>query len=162
MARYRSSTAATARYASVAFVATLWLGLLIGVSFLATPVKFQAPSLTLATALEVGQATFALFTRMEWGLVVLLALAVAWGGRTGAQFGLWICVGVLALVLAAQSLWLLPILDARIAFIIAGETPPPSEHHWLYVALETGKLLILAFMSWRSFRRLGRMQRSIR
>ncbi|WP_415289162.1 hypothetical protein RSD66_04440 [Brevundimonas sp. S1H14] len=91
MARYRSSTAATARYASVAFVATLWLGLLIGVSFLATPVKFQAPSLTLATALEVGQATFALFTRVEWGLVVLLALAVAWGGRTGAQFGLWIC-----------------------------------------------------------------------
>jgi len=152
MARYRSSTDATARYASVAFVATLWLGLLIGVSFLATPVKFQAPSLTLATALEVGQATFALFTRVELGLVVLLALAVAWVGRTSAQFGLWICVGVLALVLAAQSLWLLPILDARIAFITAGETPPPSEHHWLYVALETGKLLILVglgSMQWR-------------
>lgn len=162
MARYRSSTDATARYASVAFVATLWLGLLIGVSFLATPVKFQAPSLTLATALEVGQATFALFTRVEWGLVVLLAVAVAWVGRTNVPLGLWICVGVLALVLAAQSLWLLPILDARIVFITAGETPPPSEHHWLYVALETGKLLILAFMSWRSFRRLGRMQRSIR
>lgn len=90
MARYRSSTDATARYAGVAFVATLWLGLLIGVSFLATPVKFQAPSLTLATALEVGQATFALFTRVEWGLVVLLALAVAWVGRTSAQLGLWI------------------------------------------------------------------------
>lgn len=162
MARYRSSTDATARYASVAFVATLWLGLLIGVSFLATPVKFQAPSLTLATALEVGQATFALFTRMEWGLIVLLALAVARLGRTSAQLGLWICAGVLAFVLAAQSLWLLPTLDARVAFIIAGETPPPSEHHWLYVALETSKLLTLAFMSWRSFGRLGRMQRSIR
>jgi hypothetical protein len=62
-------------------------------------------------------------------------------------------VGVLALVLAAQSLWLLPILDARIAFITAGETPPPSEHHWLYVALETGKLLILVGlgpMQWRA------------
>nr|WP_312448225.1 DUF4149 domain-containing protein [Brevundimonas naejangsanensis] len=162
MARYRSSTDTTARFAGVAFVATLWLGLLIGVSFLATPVKFQAPSLTLATALEVGQATFALFTRVEWGLIVLLALAVVRVGRTSAQLGLWICVGLLALVLAAQSLWLLPILDARVAFIIAGETPPPSEHHWLYVALESSKLLTLAFMSWRSFGRLGRMQRSIR
>ena len=155
MARYSSSTEATARFGGVAFVATLWLGLLIGVSFLATPVKFQASSLTLATALEVGQATFTLFTRVEWGLVVLLALAVAWAGRANAGRGLWIGVGLLALVLAAQSLWLLPVLDIRVARIIAAETPPPSPHHWFYVMLETGKLLTLALISWRSFRKRG-------
>lgn len=161
MTRYRSSTDATARFAGVAFVATLWLGLLIGVSFLATPVKFLAPSLTLATALEVGQATFALFTRVEWGLVILLALAVAWVGRVNVKRSLWIGVGLLTLVLAAQSLWLLPILDARVALIIAAETPPPSEHHRVYVMLESAKLLTLAFISWRSFSKLGAMQRSI-
>lgn len=35
-------------------LAVLWAGLLLGVSFLATPVKFLAPSLSLPVALDVG------------------------------------------------------------------------------------------------------------
>src|SRR5690606_35153067 len=48
--------------AALAFVTLLWLGLLLGVSFLATPVKFAAPTLTLAVALDVGRVTFGLFS----------------------------------------------------------------------------------------------------
>lgn len=162
MARYRPSTEATARLVGVAFVATLWLGLLIGVSFLATPVKFLAPSLTLATALEVGRATFALLVHVEWGLAVLLALAAAWAGRWGAWRGLWACIVVAWLILAAESLWLLPILDERAGRIIAAEAPGPSWHHRLYVALEAAKVLILLFVSCRSFLSLRQILRPIR
>ena len=40
---------------AVLVAATLWAGLLMGVSFVATPVKFLAPSLSLAVALDVDQ-----------------------------------------------------------------------------------------------------------
>jgi hypothetical protein len=43
--------------------AILWLGLLLGVSFLATPAKFLAPSLALPVALDVGRHTFAVFNK---------------------------------------------------------------------------------------------------
>lgn len=162
MARYRSSTDATARLIAVAFVATLWLGLLIGVSFLATPVKFLAPSLTLPTALEVGRATFALLVRVEWGLTALLFLAVAWAGRAGGQRGLWLCFILIGLTLAAESLWLLPILDERVSRIVAGEAPDPSWHHRLYVALEAAKVVILLVMAGRSFLMLSQGLRSFR
>ncbi len=51
---------------SVFALALLWIGLLIGVSFLATPAKFLAASLTLPVALDVGRHTFAIFNRVEW------------------------------------------------------------------------------------------------
>ena len=53
-------------------VSILWIGLLLGVSFLATPVKFQAPSLTLPVALDVGRQTFAVFNGVELGLSAVL------------------------------------------------------------------------------------------
>jgi len=39
-------------------LAWVWMGIVIGVSFLATPVKFTADSLTRPVALDVGRATF--------------------------------------------------------------------------------------------------------
>jgi hypothetical protein len=63
-------------------VALVWIGLLIGVSLLATPVKFRAPSLDLPVALDVGRHTFAAFNLVEIFALVLLALAVILGNRT--------------------------------------------------------------------------------
>lgn len=60
----------------VLIAATLWLGLLLGVSFLATPAKFLAPSLTLPVALDVGRHTFFIFNKVEWLLSIVLLLLV--------------------------------------------------------------------------------------
>lgn len=121
-------------------VAILWLGLLIGVSFLATPVKFQAPSLDLPAALDVGRVTFALSTRVEWGLWLLLAVAAAFSRTRLAEWGVLIVLGI---ALAAQSFWLLPILDERVGRIIAGAQVESAPHHLIYVAVEGGKVLLL-------------------
>lgn len=48
----------------------IWAGLIVGVSFIATPVKFQAPNLTMPVALEVGKATFHLFNVIEWSVII--------------------------------------------------------------------------------------------
>jgi hypothetical protein len=52
----------------------VWSGLLIGVSFVATPAKFLAPSLQLPQALDVGRWTFHVLTLMEWTLVIMTGL----------------------------------------------------------------------------------------
>lgn len=126
-------------------LAWLWLGLLIGVSFLATPVKFVVMDLTLPVALQVGAATFALFTKVEWALA---ALAVALGatGRSQRRARLALALA-LAAVVAVQAAWLLPALDARVAEIVAGALPPPSRHHAIYAGFETFKACLLVALA---------------
>lgn len=119
----------------------LWAGLVLGVSFLATPVKFRAASLSLPVALEVGSHTFHLLTRVEVGLGLVLA-AVAWlpAGSRSWSYVLW-CLP-LALVLV-QIVAVLPPLDARLRLIVDGGTPDPSHLHLVYVGLESAKVCLL-------------------
>lgn len=138
--------------AALAFVSIFWLGLLFGVSFLATPVKFQAPSLDLPTALEVGHVTFALLAKVEWLMVILLAGSLALGSLTRPR--LLVATAVLATV-ALQSLWLLPILDARIDAIVAGNMPEPTYHHILYAITEAAKAVLLLMLGVLALAGLG-------
>ena len=50
----------------------------------------------------------------------------------------------LELSLALQTVWLLPILDARAELIIQGQLPAPSSLHTIYVVLEVLKVIALA------------------
>ena len=136
---------------AAAIIALIWFGMLIGVSFLATPVKFVVQDLSLATALQVGQATFGLFTKIEWGLAAALVATSAFGWRT-RPLVLGLAVALTASVIV-QALWLLPALDARVAAIVAGEAPPPSSHHTLYAGLEAVKAVMLAVLAFLALRR---------
>ena len=130
---------ATLRCALAALI-MLWAGVLIGISFLAAPAKFNAPSLSLPVAMEVGRQEFAVLNRVEIGLAVL-TVALAALVRPGRVVALGLALA--ALVIAVQSLWLLPVLDARALAIIQGETPQPAPWHMLYIVLEVSKLLAL-------------------
>lgn len=147
------SGTASWRTAPFAFVSILWLGCLIGVSFLATPVKFQAPSLDLPTALDVGRVTFALFARTEWALCGALAAGALLMPR--AALPAWGALAALIAIVLAQALWLLPILDERIGSIIAGAAVPATNHHLLYIAADVVKLLLLLGLSIWALRRLS-------
>jgi hypothetical protein len=132
-------------------VAAIWLGMLVGVSFLATPAKFLAPSLSLPVALDVGRHTFLVFSRVEWGLsIILLALVLAgvrsWMGVTGA-----VIAGALVLI---ETVWLFPLLDSRVTLIIAGQQPAPSQLHTLYIICELAKLVSLMLIILDAARRI--------
>lgn len=119
---------------------TLWIGLLLGISFMATPIKFKAPSLTLPVALDVGRATFGLFSRVEQFLAVFLGAIYVVFDRA-----IWPLILVVSLVglVVLQAAWLLPSLNRRVGLVIAGETVPPSRTHVAYGAMEVLKLIML-------------------
>ena len=138
--------------AVTAFVATAWLGMLIGVSFLATPIKFQAPSLALPSALEVGQVTFAVFSKVEWGLSAFLVIATFIPRAPRAEV---VFSSAAVLIVLTQALWLLPVLDARVEAALVGRPMPPSGHHLLYATLEATKATALAAVALVALFRLG-------
>ena len=118
----------------------LWAGVVIGVSFLAAPAKFAAPSLSLPVAMDVGRQEFGTLNLVEAGLaVVTLALAVL----LRPPRLLWLGLGLAVAIVALQGFWLLPLLDARAELIIQNQTPPPAPWHALYIAIEVLKLAAL-------------------
>jgi|SRR5690606_4537027 len=162
-----TSVRSDAAIVAFAVVSLVWIGALLGVSFLATPVKFLAPTLTLPVALDVGRQTFHWFNRVEILLAAAaLAAAVAHerpgplgGARDGAAAPgdersapdvpyATLLAALLLGAVALQALWLLPTLDARVEMIIQGGMPPPSALHDVYVVVEATKLAALVGAGW--------------
>ncbi len=124
-------------------VLAVWAGIVIGVSLIATPIKFQAPSLTLETGLEIGRYTFGFLGRVELCLLVITLTAAA---IAQTPKSVWIVLGLIVVILALQHFWLLPFLDSRVSEILAGAPPSFSIRHKIFAAMEAAKavLLILA------------------
>lgn len=131
---------------AAALVAIFWAGMLVGVSFLATLAKFQAPSLTLPVALDVGQHTFHLFNHVEWMCWALMALFVLLNPAS-RTLPLFLTV-VLAVLLGLQTFWWLPSMDMRIAYILQGVPPPhaQTEFHTLYFYTDILKVILLFWL----------------
>lgn len=119
---------------------TVWSGIIIGVSFVATPVKFQAPSLTLQTAVEIGRYTFRLMTRLELGLL-MTALVLA--AMTKPQKKTIVVLAPVIVIMALQRYWLLPVLDDRVSQLLSGSRLPFSIHHVLYAVTDAVKIILL-------------------
>ncbi|HLI47947.1 MAG TPA: DUF4149 domain-containing protein [Chthonomonas sp.] len=131
---------------AVVLLPIYWAGMLVGVSFLATLAKFQAPSLTMPVALDVGRATFHLFNRVEWGCALALWMLVLFS-RKRLRFRLPLVLLLLGL-LALQTFWLLPGMDARIELLFRGQ-PLPSQGldlHQIYFYSDILKVILLFWL----------------
>ena len=134
-----------------AWVCLIWFGMTAGISLLATPLRFSAATITRPIALDVGQVVFAALNKAEFVALIILLILVR---MSDFAKQLWAGCGVLALILIAQSMWLLPALSARTQQIIAGMEPPPSYVHGAYSLLELSKLLLLLYLGFRSMQML--------
>jgi hypothetical protein len=122
-----------------------------GVSMLATPVRFSAATITRPIALDVGRVVFAALNKAEFVALIILLIIVRVSGIAKSYVA--IC-SVLALILIAQAIWLLPELAARTDLIIAGVEPGPSIAHAAYSILELSKLMLLLYLGFRSLQLL--------
>lgn len=124
----------------------LWAGGLLGVSFIAAPAKFWAPSLTLPVALDVGRHTFQFFNKLEVVALVILLIVVFRATGDSLTRGLVILIGLLLLF---QTFWLLPMLDQRVSIVLQGQTPSESRLHLVYIACDVWRFLLLVSIAWR-------------
>jgi len=118
----------------------LWAGAIIGLSFIATPVKFQAPHLTMPVALEVGRYTFALFSNVELGFLIAIVIAAVFARPRPIVIAI---LAVVATQLLLERWWLLPELDARVSQILAGGAITLTSSHWIYAAFDVCKAVLL-------------------
>jgi hypothetical protein len=123
--------------------------MLVGVSFLEAPLKFQAPGISLGLGLGIGRLVFHALNKIEiiFACWILLLLFLA----KPSKF-IWSMFGIIAILLLAQSLWLLPVLDHRAQLIIEGETPAPDSPHIYYIIGEALKVTLLIGLAWSTMK----------
>lgn len=95
----------------------------------------------------MGRVTFLAMNKAELVMLILLLVLTRVSGESRR---LWAPVALVALIILAQSIWLLPELTARTELIIAGSEPGPSIAHAAFSVLELSKLALLAFIGVRA------------
>jgi hypothetical protein len=118
----------------------VWLGIVVALSFVETPLKFKAPDITLSLGLGIGRLVFAALNRIEVACAFVLLAAYLAGSANRAMS---VFFGIIAVIKLLQTLWLLPALDERTVLVISGVTPPPSPLHLVFVVLEVVKVATL-------------------
>jgi len=124
----------------------IWLGMVLAISFLETPLRFRAPGITVPLGLGIGRLVFRALAIAELALAVALTAALALNDRVLVSINAVVLLGLLGLVLATQVAVLRPRLDRRARLILAGGSPPRSRLHLAYVALDAVKVGLLAIL----------------
>ncbi|MCR6642669.1 MAG: hypothetical protein NVV82_27710 [Sporocytophaga sp.] len=118
----------------------LWAGMILGISFLEAPLKFQAPNVTLGIGLGIGRLVFGTLNKIEL-LFAFLIMVFSFITRPPVKFRL--LLGLVCMILLFQTFWLLPALDVRAEIIINGGIPSGESPHVIYVVVEIIKLISL-------------------
>jgi hypothetical protein len=125
---------------SIILLPILYAGILFGVSFFATSVKFLAPLLTLPIAIDVGNVTFHALIKLEWLLAFTCLLALIVNSPSKSSY---ILIFTIITILTIQTLELLPTLDQRVILIQQGHVIEKSYYHLVYIVLDFIKLASL-------------------
>jgi hypothetical protein len=118
----------------------VWLGMVVAISFLETPLKVRAPGVTVPIGLGIGRLVFRALNRVEAVLAAVVLAAVLAGGASAGVLGLALAVVVL---LAVQVGVVRRRLSRRSDRVLAGEQLPRSRGHLAYVAFEVAKVALL-------------------
>jgi hypothetical protein len=115
----------------------VWLGMVLGISFLEAPLKFRAPGVSLPIGLAIGRLVFRALNALEV-VLALGVLALLASGHHPTR--MWGALALAAAPLAVQVLVVRPRLSRRTDRVLAGEQPPRSRAHHAYVGLELVKV----------------------
>jgi hypothetical protein len=128
----------------------MWFGMIAAISFMEAPLKFQAPGITLPLGLSVGRLIFFALNKIEIVLAVIFLVSL-FGARSLGR-ARTVIFAVIALILFAETVWLLPALDVRAEQVINGTAEPFSNLHLFYIALDAVKLILLFVLGALMFR----------
>lgn len=118
----------------------VWAGMLLGISFLEAPLKFQAPGVTLQIGVGIGNLVFHALNKIEIAFLFTLLCCYYFSKEKNLSFYILMLT---TLILALQSFWLFPALDARVIMVQQGAELPTSTLHLYYVVGEVIKLTLM-------------------
>lgn len=121
----------------------IWLGMVAAIAMEAQ-LKFQAPGITRELGLGIGKLVFTALNRVECVIAGVLCIALFVFAATKQAR---LIFGIILLILSAQTFWLIPSLIERINLIVSGQTPPETKTHFIYIAFEISKLILLLILS---------------
>lgn len=133
------------KYPLVFAISFFWFGLMLAVSFLETPLKFQVPGMTLPIALELGKIMFGVSTNIQLGLMILIFVNFILNTKQLSKVMLLSSI-LLALILGLEKFWMLPVLDARADVLASGKGLPPTPLHDYFIYAEVAKLVLMVFL----------------
>ncbi|MDQ3711016.1 MAG: hypothetical protein M3388_02160 [Acidobacteriota bacterium] len=119
----------------------VWFGLIGGISFMEAPLKFQAPNITIPLGLGIGRLIFFWLNKIEIILAIMLLISFFFS-RPRGKFPL-ASFGFIAFLLILETVWLLPVLDAKAVEVINGTAAPYSNTHFIYIAFDAIKFVLL-------------------
>jgi len=128
----------------ILLVLGIWIGMLLGISFLEAPLKFRAPNVTLPIGLGIGRLVFSALNKIE---IIFSILLISWlyFNAKNLEFVPLLLIMLIPLLLAIQTFWLLSVLDIRAELQISGHEIVKSYHHLYYVVIEVLKVGLLIF-----------------
>jgi hypothetical protein len=130
-------TAARAVAIAVTFV---WLGMVVAISFIETPLKFRAPGITMRLGLGIGRLVFRALNTAEL-LLAAVVLAAVFADHAPLPAVVAILAAVAALII--QVLVVRRWLNRRSDAVLAGAQGPRSRGHFVYIGLEVLKVAAL-------------------
>lgn len=141
----------TVKFPIVVGATFLWIGFICAISFMEAWLKFQAPGITVPLGLGIGRLVFDALNHIEWFFAIVIVVTNLYHkatliSRTNAFYG------IVAVLLIAQTFWLLPALDKRAEDVILAKEIAPSNLHIYYVALELVKVACLATFGIKQFK----------
>ena len=116
----------------------LWIGMIVAISFLEAPLKFQAEGITIPLGLGIGRLVFMALNIVEAVILLMLTIVTFWP-RTArvARERVWWWLALMVVFLF-KVLVVRPPLNARTDLVLAGADPgqsnakieqPPSPKH---------------------------------
>ena len=125
-------------------VTVLWIGFSLAISFMETPLRFQANSITVPIALEIGRLVFHALNFAEIMFAGWIFCCQMYNGCSKRSRRLFVFA---AIILVAQTLILFLVLDQRTAAIIAKEEVESAPYHTIYIVMEVVKLIALCVLA---------------
>lgn len=130
----------------------VWIGLIIGISFIEAPLKFTAPGITIPLGLGIGRRVFLAMniTEVGIGVVLLLALLSLWRSRRTdgvAYFGAMRLYTFVALaLLLIKTAIIRPLLAVETDAVLAGTSEGGSPTHYYYIGVEAILFIALVLL----------------
>lgn len=125
-------------------IPALWLGLIIGISLIEAPLKFQAPGITIPLGLGIGRLVFGAMNIVEAILAVALLVSMVFARPKRTE---WLLGLAAAAVLAAKALIIRPLMHGTTDAVVAGTSEGGSSLHYFYIAADGILIVLLVWLT---------------